>query len=60
LGAFFSAAFLRRPQRAVRTAIDLARGRQRTVLEQLLAAKAKQIRQALRPAAYFTGIDRTR
>jgi radical SAM superfamily enzyme YgiQ (UPF0313 family) len=44
LFAFFTAAFARRPQRIVRTAIDVARGRQRTVLEQLLATKANQLR----------------
>lgn len=44
LGGFFAAAFARRPQRIVQTAIDLVRGRQHTVLEQLLVAKASQLR----------------
>lgn len=42
LAAFFTAAWARRPQRLVRSVVDIARGRQRTVLEQLVAAKRRQ------------------
>lgn len=44
LGGFFALQYLRRPQRLARTLVLVARGRQRTVLEQLLAAKAAQLR----------------
>ena len=47
LGGFFGLQYLRRPQRLARSAIELARGRQRTVLEQLAAAKLRQLREAV-------------
>lgn len=76
LATFFAAAFARRPARLVRTAADLIAGRQRTVLDQLLATKAKQLAAALSPwkariravlgsrppsrTGNFTGIDPAR
>lgn len=47
LTGFFGLQYLRRPQRLARSAIELARGRQRTVLEQLASAKLRQLRDAV-------------
>ena len=44
LGGFFALSWLRRPARVLQTANTLARGRQRTVLEQLIAAKLAPLR----------------